>query len=66
MIPELLTTSEVAVLLRRPESTLRQWRSNRKGPVSFLLHGCVVYERPEVERWVEEQKAASRSDRKSA
>jgi len=66
VIPELLTTEEVAALLRRPPSTLRQWRADHRGPVSFKLHGCVVYDRSEIERWVEEQKEASRSDQKSA
>jgi hypothetical protein len=64
MTDDLLTTAEVAAILRRPMGTLGQWRWNKVGPPSFKLNGCVVYSRQKLEAWIEEQREAT--ERKSA
>ncbi len=38
-----LTTKETASLVRRPESTLRRWRSAGKGPPCYKLEGQWAY-----------------------
>lgn len=48
----LLTTAEVAALVRRPVGTIRQWRHNGRGPKGFRLAGSVVYRRSAVEAWI--------------
>ncbi|CKH13003.1 helix-turn-helix domain-containing protein [Mycolicibacterium smegmatis] len=55
-----LTTMEVSELLGVPEPTLRWWRYEGRGPRCYRLGGRkVVYDRADLERWVEEQKAAT-------
>ncbi|BBX89003.1 helix-turn-helix domain-containing protein [Mycolicibacterium boenickei] len=56
---ELLGTRAASSLLGIPEATLRYWRHTDEGPPSFKLGGRVVYRRNELERWVEEQEAAT-------
>jgi predicted DNA-binding transcriptional regulator AlpA len=51
---ELLTTAEVALMTRAPESTVRYWRHLGTGPRSFRLGRRVVYRRHEVEQWLRE------------
>lgn len=48
----LLTISEVAERLRRPEATLRWWRHVGVGPRSARLRGRVVYRAGDVEEWI--------------
>ncbi|HZC73347.1 MAG TPA: helix-turn-helix domain-containing protein [Jatrophihabitans sp.] len=57
--PDLMTTREVAELMRRPQETLRFWRFIGQGPRSFKLGRAVVYERADVFTWIAEQKAAT-------
>jgi hypothetical protein len=47
-----LTTKETATLVRRPESTLRRWRSAGKGPPCYKLEGQWAYVEGEVIEWV--------------
>lgn len=58
---ELLGTRQVSELTGIPEETLRYWRfRGDTGPASFKLGPKrVVYDRAEVERWIESQRAAS-------
>ncbi|CAN5232675.1 hypothetical protein BH20ACT5_BH20ACT5_14080 [soil metagenome] len=56
---DLLTTVEVAEILRRPAETLRYWRWRGEGPPSFKIGRTVVYHRQDVLRWVDAQKAAT-------
>jgi hypothetical protein len=56
---DLLVTSEVAVMTRKPEATLRWYRHQGIGPKSGRLGGRVVYRRGDVEMWIEEQLAAT-------
>lgn len=51
---QLLTTSEVAELVRAPESTVRYWRHCGRGPHSFRVGRRVVYRPEDVEAWLEE------------
>ena len=54
---ELMTTAEVAALLRTPENTVRYWRSVNVGPKSFRLPRRVVYWRRDVLAWLARQEA---------
>jgi predicted DNA-binding transcriptional regulator AlpA len=58
---ELLTTAEVALMTRAPESTVRYWRHLGTGPRSFRLGRRVVYRRHEVERWLREHETSDAS-----
>lgn len=61
---KLLTTAEAAAVLRKPQATLRFWRSTRTdGPPSFRIGGSVVYDEDELLAWVQEQKAADAARR---
>lgn len=53
---DLLTLREVAEKLRRPTETLRWWRHVGRGPKSFKIGRAIVYDRAEVERWIEDQR----------
>ena len=50
---DLLTTQEVADLLRTTPSTLRHWRYTGTGPVGVRIGKRVLYRRHAVEAWVE-------------
>lgn len=52
---ELLTTREVAEMIRTPAETLRYWRSDNKGPRSIKLGRRVLYDRADVEAWLENE-----------
>jgi predicted DNA-binding transcriptional regulator AlpA len=54
---DLLNTSEVAEMTRKPKATLRWYRHQGIGPKSGRLGGRVVFRRSDVEAWVEEQLA---------
>ena len=56
---ELMTTNEVAALLRRPPGTLRYWRHRGEGPPSFRVGQTVVYDRADVMAWIGEQRATT-------
>lgn len=51
---ELLTTTEVAELLRTPAETVRFWRHVRKGPKSFKVGRRVLYAREDVDAFIAE------------
>jgi excisionase family DNA binding protein len=51
-LPDLLTITEAADLLRAPVATLRYWRHLGTGPVSFRLGRRVLYRRGDLEQWV--------------
>lgn len=60
---EYMTVEELAALLRKPVGTLRNWRARKPpyGPPSFRAGGTVLYDRAEVEAWIEAQKEAGRA-----
>lgn len=53
----LLTTREVADLLRVAESTVRYWRQVRYGPRHAKVGRRVLYNRDDVQRWWERQRS---------
>ena len=57
---DLLTTAEVAQIMRSPVSTLRYWRHLGTGPHGFRLGRRVVYRRADVTAWLGEQSEAAR------
>lgn len=61
MLPEddeLLTTTEVSTILRKPVGTLRQWRHRNYGPRGFRIGGSVLYRRSAVDAWIRQCDAA--------
>jgi predicted DNA-binding transcriptional regulator AlpA len=52
-----LTTEEVHELTNVSTATLRWWRSQGIGPVSYKIGRSVVYDPEDVERWIERRKA---------
>jgi predicted DNA-binding transcriptional regulator AlpA len=54
---ERLTLKQAAEYLNVPENTLRWWRNCNSGPRSYSLGRKVFYDRIELDRWVESQKA---------
>lgn len=57
-MPDYLTVQEVADLLRTSAETVRYWRHIGKGPTSFKVGRRVLFERAEVERFIEEARSA--------
>jgi len=52
-VPELLTTAEVAALLKVNRSTLSRWRSAGAGPrVTWLTANIPRYQRADVVEWL--------------
>lgn len=55
MTPDLLTTREVAEMAGVTARTVETWRARGTGPRFHVLSNrAVVYERGEVERWLED------------
>ncbi|WP_100500664.1 helix-turn-helix transcriptional regulator [Geodermatophilus chilensis] len=54
-VPELLTITEAAELLRAPVATLRYWRHLGTGPRSFRLGRRVLYRYDDLQALVEAQ-----------
>lgn len=52
---DLVTIKEAALRLRQPESTLRYWRAQGKGPAFIKLGRRLVCHRADLERFVAEQ-----------
>jgi predicted DNA-binding transcriptional regulator AlpA len=50
---ELLTPEEVADWIRRPITTLYNWRSRRVGPPAIRVGGRLRYRRADLEAWLE-------------
>lgn len=53
---DLLTLAEAAAVLRTPPATLRYWRYLRTGPRSFKVGRHVVYDRNDVDDWLDAQR----------
>jgi predicted DNA-binding transcriptional regulator AlpA len=62
-MPNLITTSEFAEIVRAPEETVRYWRFIGKGPRSVKLGRRVLYDRDDVEQWIAEQRTEQSSGR---
>ena len=58
IIPEMVTTKELAVLIGVPVATLNNWRSVGRGPRSFRLGRAVKYLVADVAAWIEQQQQA--------
>jgi excisionase family DNA binding protein len=52
-MPEYMTTEEVAELLRTSPESVRFWRHSRTGPRSFKVGRRVLYDRRDVEAFIE-------------
>lgn len=53
---EFMTTAELAQMLRTSPDTIRYWRYVGKGPRSWKAGRRVLYDRKEVERWIDESR----------
>jgi excisionase family DNA binding protein len=51
---EYMTTAEVAHLLRTSPESVRYWRHIGKGPRSFRVGRKVLYDRRDVEKFINE------------
>lgn len=62
---DLLTTNDVADLLRVAPSTVKRWRNDGTGPRWTRLPGArrVLYKRSDVEKWFDLQSRSSRQRR---
>ncbi len=58
-MPDLMTTAEVAALVRTSPETLRYWRYMGRGPRCFKAGRRVLYRREDVDQWLAEQMAAT-------
>ena len=65
-LPDLLTITEIAALLRAPVATLRYWRHLGTGPRSFRLGRRVLYRSNDLRSWIDAQHdgAAAGADRR--
>ncbi|MFK5688738.1 helix-turn-helix transcriptional regulator [Ornithinimicrobium sp. LYQ92] len=52
---DLLNLKEASAYTRVPEATLRLWRHRGTGPRSFRLGRRVMYQRAELDAWVQDQ-----------
>ena len=52
---DLLTSREVADLLRVSVPTLARWRASDQGPPFVQLEGSIRYQREAVQRWIDER-----------
>jgi hypothetical protein len=55
---DLITTRELAALLKRAPETLIRWRRLRIGPPFKTVHGRILYGRREVEGWLAQSSIA--------
>jgi len=51
----LITTAELAEILKRSTATLMRWRRQRTGPPYLRVQGRVLYDRRQVEAWLQAQ-----------
>ena len=58
LIPDMVTTQELAELIGVPVATLNNWRSIGRGPRSFRLGRAVKYLVADVAAWIEQQQQA--------
>lgn len=58
LIPQMVTTKELAELIGVPVATLNNWRSIGRGPRSFRLGRTVKYLVADVAAWIEQQQQA--------
>ena len=58
LIPDMVTTKELAELIGVPVATLNNWRSIGRGPRSFRLGRAVKYLVADVADWIEQQQQA--------
>lgn len=56
LLGEKLTTGELAAELHRSTETVKRWRRERKGPPFLRLQGRVLYDRADVEAWLQQQR----------
>jgi predicted DNA-binding transcriptional regulator AlpA len=60
-LPDLLTTPEVAAILRLPKKTLENWRLKGTGPRYLRLGKHVLYDRADLRQFINDQKKAAAS-----
>ena len=51
-VEDLLTSDELAEILRLRPTTLANWRSASRGPAYFRIEGTVRYRISDVEKWL--------------
>ena len=66
LIPEMVTTKELAELIGVPVATLNNWRSTGRGPRSFRLGRSVKYLVADVAAWIKHQQQVDKRFQPSA
>ena len=68
IIEDMMTPSEVCEALRGRVvlSTLARWRRNGTGPKFVYVAGSVLYERKDVENWIEKSKLGKSKPKREA
>jgi hypothetical protein len=62
LLEPLLTTEEVAVLVRRSPGTVKNWRHLHKGPRHVVIEGGPVYWLTDVEAYIDARRSPARRD----
>lgn len=57
-----LSSSEAAEFLNTTMGTLANWRHNGQGPAYIKLRRKILYDREDLERWLERQKVKTADD----
>jgi len=52
---KLLTTKEVAEILRKQPDTIAKWRKLKKGPPWFIIEGQIFYDYGKLLEWIKEK-----------
>ena len=66
LIPDMVTTKELAELIGVPVTTLNNWRTLGRGPRSFRLGRSVKYVVTDVAAWIESRQQADKRFKPSA
>ena len=60
----LLSTKEVAKMLRMKADTVAKWRKQDKGPPYYDIEGKILYDADELMKWLKERREEPRKKRK--
>ena len=58
MTNDLITTAELAEILKRSPATLMRWRRLRSGPPYLRVQGRVLYSRATINEWLQAQEVS--------
>jgi excisionase family DNA binding protein len=62
-VDELLTSLEVAQILRVSVATIKRWRREKTGPTHIVVGGLIRYRRADVNAYLRENTVVPEGDR---